>query len=116
MADDVDRYGSRLSDLLGRLERTRAEHLEAVGDVDPAEQARTEDSLFGHDGEGFVTGDFAARIGEDFFALADQGLDQELNLSTLVLPKWMLRGDPRPLESEATRCAGPAISPRSRLS
>ncbi|GAA5870113.1 hypothetical protein JCM3774_002596 [Rhodotorula dairenensis] len=102
VADDVDRYGSRLSDLLGRLERTRAEHLEAVGDVDPAEQARAEELLFGHDGEGFVAGDFAARIGEDFFALADQGLDQELNLSTLVVPKWMLRGDPRPLESEAT--------------
>jgi transcriptional activator SPT7 len=103
VADDVDRYGSRLSDLLGRLERTRAEQLEAVANVDPAEQVRAEESLFANDGEAFVAGDFAARIGEDFFALAEQGLDQELNMSTLVVPRWMLRGDPRPLDSEATR-------------
>lgn len=103
VADDVDRYGSRLSDLLGRLERTRADQLEAVANIDPVEQARAEESLFANDGEAFVAGDFAARIGEDFFALAEQGLDQELNVSTLVVPKWMLRGDPRPLDSEATR-------------
>ncbi|GAA5980167.1 hypothetical protein JCM10908_001558 [Rhodotorula pacifica] len=103
VADDVDRYGSRLSDLLARLERTRSERLEALADTtDAADQAKAEETLFAQDGEAFKTGEFATRIGEDFLALADQGLDLELNATTLALPKWMLRGDPRPLDSEAT--------------
>lgn len=103
--DDVDQYGDRLSELLGRLERTRKDRLDSLDESESTEQAATEEALFARDGEAFMTGDYAPRIGEDFFALAEQGLDVELGVGNLDLPKWIFRGDPRPLENEATGCA-----------
>ncbi|BGO92951.1 Transcriptional activator spt7 [Rhodotorula toruloides] len=102
VSEDVDRYGSRLSDLLAKLERARREQLDSLTEEDVARADGADEALFADDGEAFVAGDFATRIGEDFFGVAEQGLDQELSVSTLVLPKWILRGEPRPLDSAST--------------
>lgn len=104
VSEDIDRYGSRLSDLLAKLERTRREQLESLSEEAVSQAERADEALFADGGEAFVAGDFATRIGEDFFGLAEQGLDQELSVSNLVLPKWILRGEPRPLDSASTRC------------
>lgn len=103
--DDIERYGARLSDLLARLERTRQERLDSFCDDerDRVEQEAAEAALFDTGGEAFQAGDFAARLGEDFFGLAENGLELELNTTSLAIPKWMLRGASRPLENDATR-------------
>ncbi|BGP21743.1 Transcriptional activator spt7 [Rhodotorula toruloides] len=99
VSEDIDRYGSRLSDLLAKLERTRRDQLDLLTEDDKARADHAHEALFADNGEAFVAGDYATRIGEDFFGLAEQGLDQELSVSSLVLPKWILRGEPRPLDS-----------------
>ncbi|GAA5926853.1 hypothetical protein JCM3775_007059 [Rhodotorula graminis] len=103
VTEDVDRYGQRLSDLLAKLERTRQDQLDAffapsAAATDELERA---EKVFDAD-EAFVDGAWATRIGEDYFGVADQGLDTELAVQSLVLPKWLLRGEPRPLDNEST--------------
>ncbi|GAA6051283.1 hypothetical protein JCM3770_006794 [Rhodotorula araucariae] len=103
VTEDVDRYGQRLSDLLAKLERTRAEQLDAAFAPAPGveEDAARAERLF-DDEDAFVDGAWAARIGEDYFGLMAQGLDAELAVQSLVLPPWLLRGEPRPLDNEST--------------
>ncbi|TNY19267.1 hypothetical protein DMC30DRAFT_354181, partial [Rhodotorula diobovata] len=105
VTEDVDRYGQRLSDLLAKLERTRKEQLDSFFAPSAAANDEVEraEKVF-DDEEAFVVGDWANRIGEDYFGLTDQGLDAELVGPSLVLPKWLLRGEPRPLDNESTRC------------
>ncbi|GAA5890246.1 hypothetical protein JCM8208_002750 [Rhodotorula glutinis] len=103
VTEDVDRYGQRLSDLLAKLERTRQDQLDSffVPSSTSADELERAEKVFDGD-EAFVDGAWATRIGEDYFGVADQGLDVELAVQNLVLPKWLLRGEPRPLDNEST--------------
>ncbi|GAA5899960.1 hypothetical protein JCM6882_007012 [Rhodosporidiobolus microsporus] len=107
VSDDIDRYGSRLSDLLRKLERAREEQLDAAlasaGAGDEEKTPEDEEELFREDAEAFVTGEFAAKIGEDFFALAELGVETEgsANSVSLVPPPWLLKGEDRPPTTES---------------
>ncbi|GAA6001668.1 hypothetical protein JCM10207_002256 [Rhodosporidiobolus poonsookiae] len=96
VSDDIGRYGSRLTDLLRKLERTREEQLDgftAGAESGEADEAR----FFAEDGEALVAGDFAEKIGDDFFGLGELGVDRDLPPSaSLVPPGWLLKGEPRP--------------------
>ncbi|BGP36918.1 Transcriptional activator spt7 [Rhodotorula kratochvilovae] len=102
VSEDVDRYGQRLSDLLSKLERTRAEGLDAAFAPSSAGAAEEEAERALEEEDAFVGGAWSARVGVDYFGLREQGLDEELGVQSLVLPRWILRGEPRPLDSEST--------------
>lgn len=102
VSEDIDRYGARLNDTLSKLERARQEQLEGLSADDLARANSADDALFANDGEAFLTGDWAHKLGDDFFGLSALGLDQELAVQNLVLPKWLLRGEARPHDNEST--------------
>ena len=54
------------------------------------------------------------QTGEDFFGLANVGLDKELGLSRLAIPPRLFRGDgPRPNDPDSALYVPPALfSPR----
>ncbi|GJN91821.1 hypothetical protein Rhopal_004844-T1 [Rhodotorula paludigena] len=102
VSEDIDRYGARLNDTLSKLERARQEQLEGLSADDLARADSADEALFANDGEAFLTGDWAHKLGDDFFGLNALGLDQELAVQNLVLPKWLLRGEARPHDNEST--------------
>jgi len=120
VTEDVDRYGQRLTDLLAKLERTRQDQLDSffTPSAAVADELERAEQVFDAD-EAFADGAWATRIGEDYFGVADQGLDTELAVQNLVLPKWLLRGEPRPLDNESTRCVRlsplPLLAPQRAL-
>ncbi|KAG8684313.1 Transcriptional activator spt7 [Ceratobasidium sp. 395] len=82
--DDVERYGSRLQDLERKLTQAYIEQTEAA--------AIEEDGLFDEENEEFAMGGFTEELGEDFFGLRELGLERELGLTSLSIPKRLLRG------------------------
>lgn len=82
--DDVERYGSRLQDLERKLVHAYDEQTQAA--------AIEDDELFDEDNEALVMGGFAGELGEDFFGLRELGLDQEFGLTSLSIPRKLLRG------------------------
>ncbi|GAA5832880.1 hypothetical protein JCM11251_000515 [Rhodosporidiobolus azoricus] len=110
VSEDIDRYGSRLSDLLRKLERAREEQLDesiasvgAVAEESAPAPPQEEEELFREGGEAFVSGDFAPKIGDDFFGLNELGLEGEglPTSSSLVPPTWLLKGEERPATTES---------------
>ncbi|KAI0074871.1 hypothetical protein K474DRAFT_1499959 [Panus rudis PR-1116 ss-1] len=86
--DDVLRYGNRLNDLDKKL--TAAYSEATAGDM------WDDDALFKMEDEEedaeFVMGNFAESFGEDFLGLRELGIAHEFGLSTLSVPKKLLRG------------------------
>ncbi|KAG9086127.1 Transcriptional activator spt7, partial [Ceratobasidium sp. 370] len=82
--DDVERYGSRLQDLERKLTQAYIEQAGA--------SAIEEDGLFDEENEEFALGGFTEELGEDFFGLRELGLERELGLTSLAIPKRLLRG------------------------
>ncbi|TCD67766.1 Transcriptional activator spt7 [Steccherinum ochraceum] len=89
VSDDILKYGARLSDLEKKLANayTEATTVEAWDD----------DALFKMDGEEeedgeFVMGNFADSLGDDFLGLRELGIAAEFGLSTLSIPKKLLKG------------------------
>ncbi|OSC97569.1 Bromodomain-domain-containing protein, partial [Trametes coccinea BRFM310] len=86
--DDVVRYGGRLSELEKKLANA---YREAT-----AEEAWDDDALFRMEGEEeegeFVMGNFAESFGEDFLGLKELGIADEFGLSSLTIPKRLLKG------------------------
>jgi transcriptional activator SPT7 len=90
--DDVVRHGSRLIDLEKKL----------VGAYREATQVEVldDDALFaGEDDEedesAFVMGGFSDSLGDDFLGLRELGIAAELGLSSLTIPKKLLKGKSR---------------------
>ncbi|KAJ1306021.1 hypothetical protein OPQ81_010735 [Rhizoctonia solani] len=81
--DDVERYGTRLQDLERKLTNAYDEQTEAG--------AMEDDELFDEENENLVMGGFAGELGEDFFGLRELGLDQEFGLTSLSIPRKLLR-------------------------
>ncbi|GAA6035145.1 hypothetical protein JCM8097_006387 [Rhodosporidiobolus ruineniae] len=110
VTEDIDRYGSRLSDLLRKLERAREEQLDtALSSAPPAETTAEEDALFEENGLALALGEFAGKVGEDFFGLAELGVGEEpmAASASLVPPTWLLKGEPRP---DTTGAAGATLT------
>ncbi|EGO00559.1 hypothetical protein SERLA73DRAFT_71569 [Serpula lacrymans var. lacrymans S7.3] len=86
--DDVIRYGARLTDLEKKLVSA---YREAT-----AVEALDDDALFGNDSEeeegAFVMGNFTDSFGEDFLGLRELGIAAEFGLSSLSIPKKLLKG------------------------
>ncbi|CEQ42115.1 SPOSA6832_03880, partial [Sporobolomyces salmonicolor] len=91
VSEDIDRYGTRLSDLLAKLDRTRQERLDEISPEDQQKAEQADDEVFADDGEALVRGDIAAWTGDDFFGVAEIGLDRDLGISSLIVPKQILR-------------------------
>ncbi|GJE98207.1 hypothetical protein PsYK624_144300 [Phanerochaete sordida] len=87
--EDVVRYGNRMNDLEKKLSHAYSEAT--------ADQAWDDEALFGpeeneeEDGE-FVMGNFADAFGEDFLGLRELGIAAEFGLSSLSVPKKLLKG------------------------
>ncbi|KAI0686712.1 hypothetical protein BC835DRAFT_1379004 [Cytidiella melzeri] len=90
--DDILRNGSRLADLEKKL-------LNAYEEA-TSNEAWDDDTLFRleeeeeEEGE-FVMGNFADSFGEDFLGLRELGIADEFGLSTLTIPKKLLKGKSR---------------------
>ncbi|KAH7334716.1 hypothetical protein B0J17DRAFT_88252 [Rhizoctonia solani] len=81
--DDVERYGTRLQDMERKLVHAYDEQTQA--------SAMEDDELFDEENENLVMGGFAGELGEDFFGLRELGLDQEFGLTSLSIPRKLLR-------------------------
>ncbi|CAE6388165.1 unnamed protein product [Rhizoctonia solani] len=81
--DDVERYGTRLQDLERKLTNAYDEQTQAG--------AMEDDELFDEENENLVMGGFAGELGEDFFGLRELGLEQEFGLTSLSIPRKLLR-------------------------
>ncbi|KAF8608459.1 hypothetical protein BDV93DRAFT_487136 [Ceratobasidium sp. AG-I] len=82
--DDVERYGSRLQDLERKLVQAYDEQTEAA--------AIEDDELFDEDNDALVMGGFTEELGEDFLGLRELGLEKEFGLTSLSVPRKLLRG------------------------
>ncbi|OBZ69870.1 hypothetical protein A0H81_10152, partial [Grifola frondosa] len=87
--DDVIRYGGRLAELEKKLANS---YREAT-----TEEAWDDEAIFRNEGdeeeEGeFVMGNFAESFGEDFLGLRELGIASEFGLSSLTIPKKLLKG------------------------
>lgn len=88
--DDVDKYGSKLNDLLRKLQAGYGNGLAGA-----ASRVIGDDDFFARDGEALMTGEFTNELGEDFFGLRELGLDSELGLSSLRIPSRLFHGKPK---------------------
>ncbi|TFK50878.1 hypothetical protein OE88DRAFT_1660007 [Heliocybe sulcata] len=87
--DDIVRYGSRLGELEKKLST-------AYSDA-AADEVMDDDALFAHEDDenedgAFVMGNFADALGDDFLGLKELGIADEFGLSSLSVPKKLLRG------------------------
>lgn len=85
--DDIVRYGMRLAELEKKLENA---YREATSTEVP-----DDDALFNSDQEeddALAMGAFADTLGEDFLGLRELGIAAELGLSSLSVPRKLLKG------------------------
>ncbi|KAI0752833.1 hypothetical protein C8Q80DRAFT_1351282 [Daedaleopsis nitida] len=106
--DDVIRYGGRLSELEKKLANA---YREAT-----TEEAWDDEALFRMEGdeeeEGeFVMGNFADSYGDDFFGLKELGIADEFGLSSLTVPKRLLKGKGKGNVKEDPSTAKPTEPP-----
>ncbi|RDB25280.1 hypothetical protein Hypma_007354 [Hypsizygus marmoreus] len=88
ISDDVERYGARLVDLEKKLvsayrESTATEVLEDEGLFDEEDE---------EDAGALAIGDFADALGEDYLGLRELGIAAEFGMSSLSIPKKLLKG------------------------
>ncbi|GAA5908039.1 SAGA histone acetyltransferase complex subunit SPT7 [Sporobolomyces salmoneus] len=93
VSDDIDQYGTRLSDLLNKLERSRQDQLNALTPEDEKEIAEADQVIEADNGEALTRGEIASWTGEDFFGISETGLDLDLGVTSLIVPKRVFRGD-----------------------
>ncbi|KAI0087073.1 hypothetical protein BDY19DRAFT_955929 [Irpex rosettiformis] len=92
VSDDIVRNGSRLADLEKKLINAYEEATSGEAWDDEALFRGEEEEE--EDGE-FVMGNFADSFGEDFLGLRELGIADEFGLSSLTIPKKLLRGKNR---------------------
>ncbi|PCH35643.1 hypothetical protein WOLCODRAFT_107620 [Wolfiporia cocos MD-104 SS10] len=106
--DDVLRYGGRLADLEKKL---ASAYREAT-----TEEAWDDDALFANaddeeeDGQ-FVMGNFADSFGEDFLGLRELGIAAEFGLTSLTIPKKLLKGKGKQGHAEGPSSVKPSEPP-----
>jgi len=104
ITDDIVRHGNRLNDLEKKIVNVYQEltSTEAIDD----------DALFGNEDDeeeesAFVMGQFTDDIGEDFLGLRELGIAAEFGLSTLSVPKRLLKGKKNTKPDATTKSAEP---------
>ncbi|KIK61029.1 hypothetical protein GYMLUDRAFT_586847 [Collybiopsis luxurians FD-317 M1] len=88
VADDVERYGSRLADIEKKLvgayrEITSVDSVEDEGLFDEEEEDET---------SALALGEFADVLGVDYFGLRELGIADEFGMQSLTIPKRLLKG------------------------
>ncbi|KAF5354367.1 hypothetical protein D9758_010777 [Tetrapyrgos nigripes] len=91
ISDDVERYGSRLGDLEKKLvgayrEATAVEVLEDEGLFEEEDE---------EEASALALGEFGDNVGLDYFGLKELGIADEFGLSSLTIPKRLLKGKKR---------------------
>ncbi|KAF5387200.1 hypothetical protein D9757_006885 [Collybiopsis confluens] len=91
VADDVERYGSRLADLEKKLvgayrEITSVDNVEDEGLFDEEEE---------EEASALALGEFADVLGVDYFGLRELGIADEFGMQSLTIPKRLLKGKKR---------------------
>lgn len=89
--NDVERYGSKMSDLLRKLRSSYREQFNLSTERGVIE----DEALFRDDGEALVAGGFAEGLGDDFFGFRELGLDRELGVNGLTVPTRLFYGRAR---------------------
>ncbi|KAJ6579927.1 hypothetical protein DFH09DRAFT_979251 [Mycena vulgaris] len=106
ISDDVERYGTRLGDLEKKLvgayrEVTAVDVLSDEGLFEDEEE----------EGGALTMGDFADALGEDYLGLRELGIAAEFGMSSLSIPKKLLRGKKRVGAGNGPGNAAPAPPP-----
>ncbi|KAI0264096.1 hypothetical protein BC834DRAFT_883527 [Gloeopeniophorella convolvens] len=89
ITDDIGRHGNRLNDLEKKIVNVYQEYTSAEAIDDDALFANEDDE---EEESAFVMGQFTDDIGEDFLGLRELGIAAELGLSSLAIPKRLLKG------------------------
>ncbi|KAM0793554.1 hypothetical protein ACM66B_000991 [Microbotryomycetes sp. NB124-2] len=105
VSKDIDQYGRRLEELQTKLARARSDQL---ANVETGDGALSEDQVFARGCEALIAGETSKLTGEDYFGLADLGLNVELGASTLSVPLPLLRGVPK---GELADCGSSSSEP-----
>ncbi|KAJ7346467.1 hypothetical protein DFH08DRAFT_700766 [Mycena albidolilacea] len=90
ISDDVERHGTRLGDLEKKLVGAYRE-VTAVDVLDDEGLFEDEEE----EGGALTMGDFADVVGEDYLGLRELGIAAEFGMSSLSIPKKLLRGKRR---------------------
>ncbi|CAD6895786.1 unnamed protein product [Tilletia controversa] len=85
--DDVERYGIKLTQLLGKLRQSYKDQLNSAD-----RGVIQDDALFADDGAAFQSGFFMDELGDDYLGFKALGLDQELGVSGLSIPSRLFHG------------------------
>ncbi|KAJ7262324.1 hypothetical protein B0H12DRAFT_1321935 [Mycena haematopus] len=96
ISDDVERYGTRLNDLEKKLVGAYRE-VTAVDVLDDEGLFEDEEE----EGGALTMGDFADALGEDYLGLRELGIAAEFGMSSLSIPKKLLRSKRRVLGAGA---------------
>ncbi|KAJ6592683.1 hypothetical protein B0H19DRAFT_1245522 [Mycena capillaripes] len=107
ISDDVERYGARLGDLEKKL-------VGAYREVTAAVDHLSDEGLFEEeeeDGGALTMGDFADALGEDYLGLRELGIAAEFGMSSLSIPKKLLRNKRRVGMGAGTGNVAPAPPP-----
>ncbi|KAG6820069.1 hypothetical protein H0H93_005693 [Arthromyces matolae] len=104
VSDDVERYGSRLTTLEEKLvsayrETTAGEVLEDEGLFEEEDE---------EEAGALAIGDFADALGEDYLGLRELGIAAEFGMSSLSIPKKLLKGKK---QSKASAAAAKPTEP-----
>lgn len=89
--NDVERYGSKMADLLRKLRGSYREQFNQSTERGVIE----DEALFADNGEALVAGNFAEDLGDDYFGFRELGLDRELGMSGLTVPTRLFYGRAR---------------------
>ena len=104
--DEIIRHGSRLTELEKKLANAYNEAVSSIPVVKPyicsdvyiqaSGEAWDDEALFKEEDEEeegeFVMGNFADSLGDDFLGLRELGIAEEFGLSSLSVPKKLLKG------------------------
>ncbi|CDS01567.1 hypothetical protein [Sporisorium scitamineum] len=97
--NDVERYGSKMTDLLRKLRNSYREQFNQSTERGVIE----DEALFADNGEALVAGNFAEDLGDDYFGFRELGLDRELGMSGLTVPTRLFYGRARNANALAAR-------------
>ncbi|KAI9452359.1 hypothetical protein BJY52DRAFT_1124430, partial [Lactarius psammicola] len=89
ITDDIVRHGNRLNDLEKKIVNVYQEFTSTEAIDDDALFANEDDE---EEESAFVMGQFTDDIGEDFLGLRELGIASEFGLSSLSIPKRLLKG------------------------
>lgn len=104
--DETDRTSTKLVQMQDRMKAHLADLLRpALTDAGPDGSNALNDGS-----DQFVSGDFAADYGEDFFGFRELGLDKELGLASMAVPLHLLQNRMHSAhQSQNPRCVLPCL-------